>query len=88
MSIAIFIVSRLISLYATLMLIYCLCSWFIRDPSNPVMHFFALVVEPPLQPIRNFLNRYEFFRNSPVDFSSLVMFFLLRVVLEFLARVI
>ncbi len=86
MSIILFIISRLISLYATVLLIYCLCSWFIRDPSNPFMRFMGIFTEPLLKPIRNFLNRYEYFRNSPVDFSSLILFLLLRLLLNILAR--
>ncbi len=85
MRILLFIISRLISLYATIMLIYCLCSWFIRNPANPFMRFLGIIVEPPLRPIRNFLNRFEFFRNSPVDFSSLVLFLLLRLFLGILS---
>ncbi len=86
MAILLFVVSRLISLYATIMLIYCLCGWFIRDPANSFMRFLGVIVEPPLRPIRNFLNRYEYFRNSPVDFSSLVLFLILRLLLGILSN--
>ena len=74
----------LISIYALFMLIYCLLTWFIRDPRNPVMRVVAAVAEPPLIPIRNFLNRFYYFQNSPVDFSSLILFFLLRIIVSFL----
>lgn len=83
--ILVYVLNRLISIYATVMLIYCLLGWFIRDRSNPIMRIFATVAEPPLLPIRRFLNRYYYFQQSPVDFSPLILFFLLRIIVSFLA---
>ncbi len=83
----IFILNQIVTLYATIMLIYCLCGWFIRDNSNKFMQILALVSEPPLVPIRRFLWRFEFFRNSPVDFSPLILFLLLRGFLSLLAQI-
>ncbi len=81
------ILYQIISWYGTFMLIYCLAGWFIRDRSNGIYAFFAKIAEPPLYPIRKFLSRFEYFRNSPVDFSPLILFFILRAVVEILARV-
>lgn len=74
--------SRLISIYAAVMLIYCLSTWFIRDPRNKFIRLLASVTEPPLVPIRRFLGRYYYFQNSPVDFSPLILFFLLRLLVS------
>jgi uncharacterized protein YggT (Ycf19 family) len=68
------------------MLIYCLSGWFIRDPANRFMRALALITEPPLRPIRNLLMRMEFFRNSPVDFSPLILFLILRFLVGFLSN--
>jgi uncharacterized protein YggT (Ycf19 family) len=68
------------------MLVYCLAGWFVRDPNNGFMRILGIIAEPPLIPIRRLLCRMEYFRNSPVDFSPLVLFFLLRLFVEFLSR--
>ena len=78
-------VNLLISIYAGIMLVYCLLSWFIRDPENPLMRALSVVAEPPLKPIKRFLSRFYYFQNSPVDFSPLILFFILRLVVSLLA---
>ena len=80
----IYVINRLIGIYAGIMLVYCLLGWFVRDPSNKFMHALAAITEPPLVPIRNLMHRVEFFRNSPVDYSPLVLFLLLRAVVGIL----
>ena len=50
----IYIVNHIISLYATLMLIYCLLTWVIRDPANKLMMILGKITEPPLKPIKRF----------------------------------
>ncbi len=84
--IALYVVNQLISLYGAIMLIYCLCSWLIRDPSNKFMQILAMITEPALKPIKKLLWRIEFFRRSPVDFSPLVLFLILRVLVSLLGR--
>lgn len=82
----VYVLSSLVSIYAAVMLLYCLFTWFIRDPSNKFIRMLAAVAEPPLMPIRNFLNRFYYFQNSPVDFSPLILFFLLRLLVSLISR--
>ncbi len=82
----IFFLIRAISLYALIMLVYCLAGWFIRDPSNKFMAGLGKITEPLLDPIRQLLWKADFFRNSPVDFSPLILFFLLQIVVRALAE--
>lgn len=82
LDLVIYILNQLISLYASIMLIYCLLTWVIRDSSNRIMAFLAKITEPPLIPIKHFLWRFEYFRRSPVDFSPLILFFLLRLLVS------
>ncbi len=82
--ILVYVLNRLISIYALIMLIYCLSTWFIRDRSNVIIRVLSAVAEPPLAPIRDFFSRFEYFRNSPVDFSPLILFFLLRLLVSLL----
>ncbi len=81
------ILYQIISWYSFFMLIYCLVGWFIRDRSNKFYRFFAKIAEPPLHPIRLFLRRFEYFRNSPVDFSPLVMFLALQAIVRLMQYV-
>lgn len=87
LSFIIYLLNRLIGFYAAIMLIYCLAGWFVRDPNNKIMSLLALVTEPPLVPIRRFLSRFDFFRNSPVDYSPLILFLLLRAIVGFLGQI-
>ena len=87
LSFLVYLFNRLISFYAAIMLIYCLAGWFVRDPNNKFMRTLALVTEPPLVPIRRFLCRFEFFRNSPVDYSPLALFLLLRALVGFIGQI-
>ena len=84
---ALYIINLLISLYALIMLIYCLCTWFIRDPANPVLRALGAIADPLLRPIRRLLYRFEFFRNSPVDFSPLILFLFLRLVVSAIGQI-
>lgn len=87
LSFLVYLINRLIGFYAAIMLIYCLAGWFIRDPNNKLMRFLATVTEPSLMPIRRLLWRFEFFRNSPVDFSPLILFLILRVIVGFIEQI-
>lgn len=82
------ILERLISVYALIMLIYCVTTWVIRDPYNKFLRILAFIAEPPLKPISNFLGRFSFFRNSPIDFAPLILFFILRFAVSFIALLI
>ncbi|MBQ7090777.1 MAG: YggT family protein [Clostridia bacterium] len=68
------------------MLIYCLVGWFIRDRGNKFYRFFAKIAEPPLYPIRKILHRFDYFRNSPIDFSPLVMFLALHLLVRLMQQ--
>lgn len=86
MNLIIYLISALISIYASVLLIYCITTWFIHDPSNLFLKALSSVTEPLLKPIRTLLYRFEFFRNSPIDFSSLMLFFILQIITNLLNR--
>lgn len=81
------IVNGLITLYAVFMLVYCLLTWFIRNPGNPLIRVLAFIAEPPLSPIKKILMRFYYFQNSPVDFSPLILFFILRLIVSVISLV-
>lgn len=74
--ILLYIVDRIVAAFEMVLLVYCVSSWFIRDPFNKFMLFLSKIVDPVLDPIRAVLNLIPFMRNLPIDFSSLIAFFI------------
>ena len=67
----------LIGVIQTLMTIRAILSWFPINEDNAFVHFLYGATEPFIIPVRGFLERFAFFRNSPIDLSFLITFFLL-----------
>lgn len=74
----------IIESFSVFLLIYCISSWFIRDPFNKFMQILSAVVDPVLNPIRKLLRCIPFLSDFPIDFSSLILF----LILEFLVTLI
>ncbi len=51
------------------MLARAILSWFPLDEESRLVGILALLTEPFIYPIRSLLDRFETFRNSPIDFS-------------------
>ena len=83
---AIYLVARA---YYVLLLIRIIFSWLnIRRPHPIVVQVHRIAygaTEPLLRPIRNMLAKYQ--RGVPVDFSPLVAWLLIEVVLSLLTRI-
>lgn len=80
----------LINIYSIVLIVRIVFSW-IRLPSNhPVMRTVGPaiygVTEPLLKPIRNWLAPYQ--RNSPLDFSVLILWLGLQVISSLLWRLL
>ena len=75
-SILFLIVSIAIEFFEWVLIIYCVSSWIIRDPFNKFMCILSTIVDPVLDPIRNVLDRIDFLKAIPIDFSVLVAFVL------------
>jgi YggT family protein len=61
-------------------------SWFIRDLSNPIARFLYEITEPLLAPIRSILQRLGL-GGTMFDFSPLVLFLLLQMLSNYIARI-
>ena len=61
-------------LYALQFLMFgrAIMSWFSPDEDNKIAQFLFMTTEPIVYPIRQLLNKIEFFGNMPVDMSFLV----------------
>ncbi len=67
-----FIVSSIIDAFSLVLFVYCVSSWFIKDPFNKFMRALSVIVSPVLDPIRELLGRVSFLRDIPIDFSPIV----------------
>ena len=75
----------LIEIYSYVVLIRVLLSWFNPNPDNPLVQFLRGVTDPALDTVRSFLPR--FFWSTGIDFTPIVLFFLLKLVVIFLYRI-
>ncbi|MCI0849813.1 MAG: YggT family protein [Chloroflexi bacterium] len=53
-------------------------SWFVRDPSNPIVRILDTITDPILQPLRQIMPRM-----GMMDFTPLVAIILLQVLASF-----
>lgn len=74
----------LIEAFSIVLVIYCISSWFIRDPYNKFMRILSTIVDPVLDPIRSILSKISFLREFPIDFAPIVLF----LILEFITTII
>ena len=67
------IIARLVValLYAMQFLMFgrAIMSWFAPDEDNRIAQFLFVVTEPFVYPIRQLLNKFNFFSNIPIDMS-------------------
>lgn len=45
-------------------------SWLPLDEDGPIISFLYMITEPVVMPVRAVLERFEFFQNAPLDFST------------------
>lgn len=57
-----------------------LCSWLIADPRNGIKRFFYVLTEPLLEPIRNLIYKSPLGGGMMLDFSPVVLLFLIQIV--------
>ena len=69
------LVNTVVNILTMLLLARAVLSWFIRDPSNPIMRFLMDVTEPILAPIRRRMPTMGGF-----DLSMIVAFIGLRII--------
>ena len=73
-----------VSAFELILVIYCVSSWIIRDPFNKFMQTLRVIINPVVEPVRSILSRFAFFRNSPIDFSVLIVFILCSILISLL----
>ena len=60
-----------VSLYVLQFLMFgrAIMSWFSPDEDNKIAQFLFMMTEPFVYPIRQLLNKFDFFNNIPIDMS-------------------
>jgi len=71
------VANMLTSVIQTLMTLRAILSWFPINEDNAFVNFLYGATEPFIIPVRALLERFAFFRNTPIDLSFLITFFLL-----------
>jgi len=72
----------ILTIFEFILLARVLLSWFPNfDRSNPIVKLIYDITEPVLQPIRNMLPQ-----NSMMDFSPLIVFLIITVLLQVIGR--
>ena len=63
-----------------IMVVRAICSWIPPVRETKFFAFLRLITEPLLRPIRELLNKLSWVRMIPLDFSFIVLYFLLSAV--------
>jgi len=79
--------SVVVILYALQFLMFgrAIMSWFSPDEDNKLAQFLFMLTEPFVYPVRQLLNRFDFFSNMPIDMSfmfSMIILVVLTTVLS------
>jgi len=62
-------------------------SWFSPDEDNKLAQFLYTMTEPFVYPLRQLLNKFEFFSNMPIDMSFMFAMIILIVLTTILSGV-
>ena len=78
------IAASVVKVFMLVLTVYCVSSWFIRDPFDKFMVALEKVVGPVLDPIRNLLRRVRFLDGFPLDLSVVIAYIICSILLHFL----
>lgn len=73
----VYLTIRLLSLLQWLLVFRALASWFPQVQGSRIGQLLYVITEPMVAPCRNFLSRFPSLRTMPLDFSTLLAFFIL-----------
>ena len=75
--IIVYLTIRLLSLLQWLLVFRAIASWFPQVQNSRIGQLLYTVTEPMGAPCRSFLSRFRSLRTMPLDFSTLLAFFIL-----------
>lgn len=75
-----YILSALLRVFELILMVYCVFSWFVRDPYNKFYVFLSSICDPLLNPIRTVMRRISFFNHCPIDISPILLAMLISLI--------
>ena len=78
-------IQLLCNIFYLLLFARVLLSWIPHDPNHSFIAFIYRTTEPVLAPFRQFLNQFV---NIPIDFSPILVFFALDILLDIILRIL
>ncbi len=72
--------SLLINATSTLLILYCILSWFM-SPDHPVRQWLGSIIDPILNPIRSFMPGF-----GMLDLSPIILMLILQFLQNFISR--
>jgi len=78
------IISYILRFFQIMLFVRAIVSWFPIDRGSKFIEFLAFVTEPLLLPVRQFLHRFQALRQLPIDFSTIIVYFILEILITFL----
>jgi len=75
-----FLLIKLLDIFAILLVARVLLSWFLRPPYHPAYLLLIKITEPILRPVREILPQ------MPVDISPIIVFFLIELIKSLIYR--
>ncbi|MDP4108964.1 MAG: YggT family protein [Bacillota bacterium] len=80
-----YIVYSILRLLELLLFVRAILSWFPNFSQGPIFSFVYFTTEPVLAPIRKLLMRIQTLRSMPLDFSIIVAYLIIEILLEVLS---
>ncbi len=78
------IVSYILRFIQLTLFIRALLSWFPMNRGGKLFELLYFFTEPFLMPVRKFLFRFPSLRQFPIDFSTIIVYLIIEILLSFL----
>lgn len=78
------LVSYILRFFQIMLFVRAIVSWFPIDRGSKFIEFLTFFTEPLLLPVRQFLHRFQGLRQLPIDFSTIIVYFILEILITFL----
>ncbi len=78
------IVSYILRFVQLMLLVRAIISWFPSVRLGKLHELIELFTEPFLMPVRRFLHRFSALRQLPLDFSTIVVYLIIEILLSIL----
>jgi len=78
------IVTYILRFLQIMLFVRAILSWFPIDRGNKLSELIEFFTEPLLMPVRRFLHRVQVLRQLPIDFSTIIVYFILEILITFL----